>query len=102
MEEGCLMVGLRGQSGFELEVRKALGPRLKNCIIMNFDSLPWICRIVEFGKSVKISGTKDTLIGAMQGNPARARIADPLACMQRLLGTAPKLVVSGHLLGITL
>ena len=102
IEDGCLIVGLPGQNGFEFDVRKALGPRLKNCSIMNFDSLPWICRIVEFGKSVRISGTKDTLVGAIQGNPARARIADPLACMQRLLGAAPKLVISGHLLGITL
>src|SRR5262249_35446643 len=76
--------------------------RLKNCVIMNFDSLPWICRVLEFGKSVKICGTKNKLVGAIQGDLASTRIADPVACMQRLLGTAPTLVVSGHLLGITL
>jgi NAD/NADP octopine/nopaline dehydrogenase, alpha-helical domain len=102
IENGSVIVGLPGQNGFEFDVRKALGPRIKNCTILNFDSLPWVCRTIEFGKSVKISGTKDRLVGAVQGNVAKCRVADPLACMQRLLGPYPKLTVSGHLLGITL
>jgi len=102
IEDGCLIVGLPGQNGFEFDVRKALGQRLNNCLVMNFESLPWICRIVEFGRSAKIHGTKDKLVGALQGNLASARLKDPLACMQRLLGEPPTLVISGHLLGITL
>ena len=102
LEDGCLIVGLPGQNGFEFDVRRALRRGIKNHILMNFDSLPWICRIVEFGKSVKISGIKNNLIGAVQGNAAQARISDPLACMQELLGPAPKLTLSGHMLGITL
>ncbi|HEY6250258.1 MAG TPA: NAD/NADP octopine/nopaline dehydrogenase family protein [Candidatus Angelobacter sp.] len=102
IENGCVIVGLPGQNGFEFEVREVLGRGLKNCVIMNFDSLPWICRIVEFGKIVRICGTKDKLVGAVQGDFARARVSNPLACVQRLLGAAPKLAVSGHLLGITL
>ena len=102
IEDGCVIVGLPGQNGFEFDVRKALGQRLENCVVMNFESLPWICRLVEFGKHVRILGTKNKLVGAMQGDMARARVANPLACMQRLLGETPKLTVSGHLLGITL
>ncbi len=102
IEDGCVIVGLPGQNGFEFDVRKALGHRLNNCIVMNFESLPWICRIVEFGRAVRISGTKDKLVGAIQGDLARARVADPLALIQGLLGEPPKLVISGHLLGITL
>jgi len=102
LEDGCVLVGLPGQNGFEFDVRKALGQRLKNCLVMNFESLPWICRLVEFGRSVRICGTKEKLVGALQGDLARARVKDPLACLQRLLGAPPKLTVSGHLLGITL
>jgi hypothetical protein len=51
---------------------------------------------------VSIFGTKDSLVGALQGDLFKARVADPLAFMQQLLGDLPKLVVSGHLLGITL
>ena len=102
LEDGCVIVGLPGQNGFEFDVRVALGPRLKNCVVMNFDSLPWICRTTEFGRSATISATKDQLVGALQGDLTRARLKDPLAAMRSLLGKPPKLIVSGHLLGITL
>jgi hypothetical protein len=102
IEEGCVIVGLPGQTGFEFDVQQALGPRLKHCMVMNFESLPWICRIVEFGKRVKILGTKENLVGASSGDPARARVKDPLVSLQDLIGKPPKLTVSGHLLGITL
>jgi hypothetical protein len=102
LEDGCVIVGLPGQNGFEFDVRMALGPRLKNCIVMNFDSLPWICRITEFGRATRISATKEKLVGALQGDLTRARLKDPLAAMRSLLGETPKLIVSGHMLGITL
>ncbi|CAF3393747.1 unnamed protein product [Rotaria socialis] len=65
IENGCIIMGLPGQCGFESEVGQALGKKLNSCIIMNFESLPWICRMVEFGKTVKITGTKAKLIGAV-------------------------------------
>ncbi len=102
IEDGCVIVGLPGQNGFEFDVRMALGPRLKNCILMNFDSLPWICRITEFGRAASISATKHKLVGALEGDLTRARLKDPLAAMRSLLGETPKLIVSGHMLGITL
>jgi hypothetical protein len=102
VEEGCVIAGLPGQNGFEFDVRKALGRRLKDCIVMNFESLPWICRTVEFGRTVSVKGIKERLVGAIQGDLGKARLKDPLAVMQRLLGESPKLIVSGHLLGITL
>ena len=102
IEDGCVIVGLPGQNGFEFDVRKALGRKLKNCIVMNFESLPWICRIAEFGRSVKIFGIKERLVGALQGDLTKARVPSPLAFIQYLLGEVPKLIVSGHLVGITL
>ncbi len=102
IESGCVIVGFPGQAGFEFDVRKALGERLRTCTVMNFESLPWICRVVEFGKHARIKGTKARLVGAMQGEPAGRRVDDPLALLERLLGDPPKLMVSGHLLGIAL
>lgn len=102
IEDGCVIVGLPGQNGFEFDVREALGQRLTHCIVMNFESLPWICRTIEFGKSARILGTKEKLVGALQGDLGKARVKDPLTFIQRLLGEPPKLVVSGHLVGITL
>ncbi len=99
---GCVVVGLPGQNGFEFDVRAALRDRLSDCVVMNFESLPWICRIIEFGKAVGIFGTKGTLVGAVEGDLTRARIPDPVAYLQWLLGEPPALSVSGHMLGITL
>ena len=99
---GCVVVGLPGQNGFEFDVRKALGNRFDSTIVINFESLPWICRTDEFGRSARIHGTKARLVGAMHGDPARARVCDPVRTLQELLGETPKLMVTGHPLGITL
>ncbi|HEX3109211.1 MAG TPA: 2-dehydropantoate 2-reductase N-terminal domain-containing protein, partial [Thermoanaerobaculia bacterium] len=99
---GCLVVGLPGQNGFEFDVRKALGDRFDSTIVINFESLPWICRTDEFGRSARIHGTKARLVGAMHGDSSRARITDPVHTLQDLLGETPKLVITGHPLGITL
>ncbi|MGH9873149.1 MAG: NAD/NADP octopine/nopaline dehydrogenase family protein [Pyrinomonadaceae bacterium] len=102
IDEGCIIIGLPGQNGFEFEVRKTLGPKLRNCVVMNFESLPWSCRIVEFGEAVRVNGTKETLVGAIDGDLSKAKLQRPLVVIQRLLGELPKLIVSGHLLGINL
>jgi hypothetical protein len=102
LPEGCVIVGLPGQNGFEFDVRKALGSRFDSTIVINFESLPWICRTDEFGRSARIHGTKSRLVGAMHGDPSRSRVADPCAVLQRLLGDPPRLVIGGHPLGITL
>jgi hypothetical protein len=102
IEDGCMIVGLPGQTGFEFDVRKALSPRLSSCVVVNFESLPWICRVTEFAKSASILGTKAKLVGAVQGNLAVARIGDPLESLQCLLGQPPTISISGHPLGITL
>jgi hypothetical protein len=102
IKPGSIVVGLPGQNGFEFEVRKTLGPRLRDCVVMNFESLPWSCRTVEFGETVRINGTKERLVGAIEGDLKKARLKNPIDALQRLLGESPKLFLSGHLLGITL
>ncbi len=102
IQDGCVIVGLPGQNGFEFEVRKTLGPRLRNCAVINFESLPWSCRVVEFGATVRVNGTKKTLVGAIQGELPKTRVKQVLETLQRVLGEFPKLTLSGHLLGINL
>ena len=102
IEERAIIVGLPGHSGFEFDVRNALGPKVNTCVVMNFESLPWVCSLVELGKAVNILGTKKQLTGALEGDLTQVRIPDPVGCLQSLVGDMPKLFVSGHLLGITL
>jgi ketopantoate reductase len=102
IRDGCVIVGLPGQNGFEFEVRNTLGPRLRNCAVINFESLPWSCRVVDFGATVRINGTKKTLVGAIQGDLPKFKVNQVLETLQGALGEFPKLILSGHLLGINL
>lgn len=99
---GCTIVGLPGQNGFEWEARTLLGDRLRRLILLDFDSYPWVCRLTNFGQHVSITGKKQHLVGAIQGNLSRARLTDPLGYLQKILGEYPRLEVSGHMLAITL
>ena len=101
VQPGTVLVGIPGQAGFEFAVRGVWGEMAKKCTIMSFESLPWACRIIEFGKSAEVLGTKGTLMGALQlGNPPPP--SEPTSMVQSILGESPKLITAGHLLGITL
>jgi hypothetical protein len=102
VERGCVIVGLPGQCGFEFEVQSLLGKRLREFTVLDFTSLPWVCRLESFGKRVHIAGTKESVAGAIRETSATSRIENPVPTLQSLLGDPAKLVVSGHLLGVTL
>ena len=99
---GTTIIGLPGQAGFEFDVRGILGDVAKDCTLVNFESLPWACRIAEYGKEVEILGTKAQLSGALERGQVPSSLSDPVATLQRILGENPVLRVSGHILGMTL
>ena len=66
IEPGVIIVGLPGASGLEFQVRGILGDKANMCTVMNFESLPWACRLEEFGKKCDVLGTKESMVGAMQ------------------------------------
>ncbi|XP_031563177.1 tauropine dehydrogenase-like [Actinia tenebrosa] len=101
IEPGMVLVALPGQSGFEFQVRQALGEVSKEITIFNFISLPWATRIVEFGKSCDVRGIKSSLAGAIQRSLKEAPM-DPCSTVQSLFGEYPVLKIKGHLLGASL
>ena len=66
IKPGTVLVGLPGEPGFEFQVRHVLGEIAQQCTVMNFESLPWACRITEFGVRCEVLGTKETLQGALK------------------------------------
>jgi hypothetical protein len=84
------------------EVSHILGPRTTDFTIVDFETLPWVCTLESTGKVARLEGVKDTIVGAMVHESLHARIADPAAVLERLMGDRPKLTVSGHPLAITL
>lgn len=54
-----IIAALPARSGLEYQARDILGKAgRQDCILVGFQTLPWACRIGEFGQSVTIHGTK--------------------------------------------
>ncbi|KAL9952978.1 hypothetical protein ACROYT_G040312 [Oculina patagonica] len=102
IKPGTIIVGLPGKAGFNFQIRHVLGETGRQCTIMNFESLPWACRFTEFGVKCEVLGTKEILRGAIKEGEGVAPRKDPVSTLQYLLGPLPKLVMSGHILGVQL
>lgn len=98
--DGAVLVGFPGQGGFEYEVSQHLAGR--PIVVMNFDSAPWACRVLRFGRLVQICGAKTYLTGALRGDRTCARIKDPFELIRRIVGSQTRVVESPSLLAITL
>ncbi|KAJ7325715.1 hypothetical protein OS493_029142 [Desmophyllum pertusum] len=102
IEPGVIIVGLPGASGLEFQVRGVLGDKANTCTVMNFETLPWACRLGEFGRKCDVLGTKESISGAMQVGRDAAPKKDPVTTLQSLIGDHPRLKVAGHLIGMTI
>jgi len=100
IEPHAVIVGMPGQGGYEFEVKQHLGD--KPVVIVNFESAPWVCRVMTFARHVHISGTKAYLAGAMRGNLSRGRLPDPFGSLREVIGTKTQLLQSASLLATTL
>lgn len=89
--DNTLIVGLPGQAGFEFQCLYMLGEKAKTCIVMSAESLPWACRILEFGRLVQILGFKETLgVSKLQGSQSNVK-GSPFDTVQKVLGAKPVL-----------
>ncbi len=101
VQPGTIVAGVPGQPGFPFAVRGIWGDLAKQVTIMDFVTLPWNCRIQEFGKSVQLLSIKEVLPGASQvGTPAPP--SDPSSMVQQVLGPKPVLKAKGHAVGMSL
>jgi hypothetical protein len=80
LDDGALVASIPGPGGFQWAARRILGDR---AVFFGLASIPWMCKLDEPGKSVRVLGQK-TVTGL--ATPARA--AAPRACdaMSGLLG----------------
>ena len=99
IKPGVTIVGLPGQCGFELQARDILGELFHKINVLNFESLPWACRISEYGKEVEVLGTKRVLMGCIHGGKETGSI---LRHLQNIVGDVPVLKMTTHPLAITL
>ena len=101
IKENTTIVGLPGQPGFEFQCFYILQSKAKYCTIMSFETLPWACRISEFGKSVDILAIKQTLSASLLSGQSRPDYC-PLDILQWIMGEKPVLKLAGNYLEISL
>ncbi|XP_046349940.2 opine dehydrogenase-like [Haliotis rufescens] len=61
MQKGTILVALPGQAGFDYQACHILRNKLNDLTIISAESLPWACRISEYGVKVDVIGVKELL-----------------------------------------
>lgn len=102
LKPGVIIGAMPGQAGFDLAVRHCLGDDFCSASsLFSLETLPWACRILEYGKVVEVLGTKketDVVIAPKLGDT----IQPVLDLLQKLIGAAPILKPAGNFLAVTL
>lgn len=96
IQDAALIVGLPSQAGFEFQCRDILGDKAASVSMMSFETLPWACRIKEFGRKVEVLGTKSVLAASLIKGTAET--VDPLSTLQMLHGAEPVFRLAKHFL----
>lgn len=97
-----LIVGLPGQAGFEFQCKHILAEKISTSVVVSFESLPWACRILEFGRHVELLGFKETLGASITtGNKSKLPFS-PVQEMQTILGKAPEVREIQNYIAVTL
>ncbi|KAL3869243.1 hypothetical protein ACJMK2_041950 [Sinanodonta woodiana] len=101
LEPNVIIAGLPGQAGFEFQAISTLKNVVDKCAILNCESLPWACRLLEFGKKVQIQGFKESLSTSLIMGHGKYKLP-PLELIQKILGERPKLVKTKNYLAVNL
>ncbi|XP_064651772.1 tauropine dehydrogenase-like [Lineus longissimus] len=97
------IIGLPGVNGFEFQLRGILKEKSDLCTVIDFETLPWVSRIREYGRAVDLLATRETIDGAVHlPRKPSAFHHNHLASFQYMLGDNPELEIKGHLLAVTL
>lgn len=101
IKPNTVIIGMPGQAGFEFQAMKCLKQSATMCAIIGLESLPWACRILEFGKKVQILGFKDVLgASVIPGHGSFG--TQPLQIVQTILGAKPVLKPIQNYIAVTL
>jgi hypothetical protein len=102
LKQGVILGAMPGEGGFDLCARHILGDDFVSAsTLFALETLPWACRIIEYGKSVEVLGTKkeiDVVITPKQGGS----IEPVLQLLQKLVGRLPIMAPACNFLAVTL
>ena len=101
IKPNTIIIGMPGQAGFEFQVLKHLNNSASLCAIISLESLPWACRILEFGRKVQILGFKDVLGASVILGKGKYSLP-PLEYAQIVMGEKPVLKATHNYLAVNL
>lgn len=102
LQPNTLIVGLPGLAGLTFQGRSILGDKASMCTIASFETLPWACRILEFGKHVQVLGIKESL-GMAYFSGKQCKHSFPIVdTIQGILGDKPKVEVFQNYIALNL
>lgn len=101
LQKDTIIVGLPSQMGFEFQCADIFREKFQNCAIVSVESLPWACRISEFGRNAKILGIKKSLACSIINSTNRTA-KEILSSVQYLLGNSPTLYLLNSYMAINL
>jgi len=99
IDDGAVIGSLPAQGGFDIVARKCLGEHADRVTIFGLETLPWACRLAEYGSKVEVLGTKKQVdfVASPAHDATRAR-----DMIQELIGPEPRLDLVDNFLAVTL
>ncbi|XP_052774594.1 opine dehydrogenase-like [Mya arenaria] len=101
IKPNTIVIGMPGQAGFEFQALKHLKDAAKLCGVISLESLPWACRILEFGRRVQVLGFKDVLGASVIPGKGKYKVS-PLEFAQRIMGAKPVLKATQNYIAVNL
>ena len=102
LQEGVTIGAMPGEGGFDLGAIHILGGDfVKHSNLFALETLPWACRIVEYGKTVEVLGTKkevEVIVRPSEGTTKES----VFAILHRLVGRLPVFDPASNFLAVTL
>lgn len=102
VKPNTLIVGLPGHAGFEIQCKHILDDKARDCTIVGFESLPWACRILTYGKHVQMLGYKDSLSASFLTGIDCKLPFQAKETIQGIFGDKPRVKFVDNVLAITL
>lgn len=99
MKPGTIVGVMPARSGGDILFSTKLGDKAKDMVFVGFETLPWACRISEWGRKATILGIKNTILAAVTPVSAKDKA---LGTLQGLIGVYPLIIESPNNLGISL
>ena len=102
LKKGVVLGAMPGEGGFDILAQHVLGQEFVDASsIFALETLPWACRILEYGKAVEVLGTKkeiDVVVKPKMGGSVK----DTVDVLQKMVGSAPVLNPASNFLAVTL